>query len=339
MAIYRLCMRIIKRSAGQSAVACAAYRAGETLHDERADKTHDYSKKADVVHSEILAPEHAGEWVQDRGALWNAIEKAERQYNSQLAREVQIALPRELSRAQQVQLVRSFVQEEFVSKGMIADVCLHENKASDGGTNPHAHIMLTMRELTPEGDKFERAKNRQWNRDYIDGGTLYDNENGEKLGGFNNRAAARFGSVNANRVGLVGLRARWDLAANQALEDSGSTARIDHRSYADRGIDREAQPKLGAAQKMQKRDGTIGDQVRKYHRVKDRNATRWALERMQRGESLGDSLIVIKAEERKARAKQKALDQGRSYGGRMNPRCKSKTLDDMNQEIYGDLDR
>lgn len=160
MAIYHLSVKIISRSKGRSAVASAAYRAGEKLHDLREDKTHDYSRKSGVIHREVITPDGAPEWATQREVLWNRVEASEKRKDSQLAREVEIALPRELSTEARAQLVRSFVQDEFTNKGMIADVAIHNPEASDGQENPHAHIMLTMRHL----DDWEfGGKNRQWN--------------------------------------------------------------------------------------------------------------------------------------------------------------------------------
>ncbi len=113
-----------------------------------------------VVHSEIMAPENAPDWMCDRDQLWNAVEAVEKRRDAQLAREIEVALPRELDRGERLELLRGFVQREFVDRGMIADVAVHEGKARDGQGQPHAHVMLTMRELTGEG--FGK-KDRSWN--------------------------------------------------------------------------------------------------------------------------------------------------------------------------------
>ncbi len=140
-------MQIIGRSAGRSAVSCAAYRAGERLLDNRSDKVHDYSNKLGVVHSEILAPSHAAAFLSDREQLWNHVETCERRKDAQLARDVTLALPHELPPDQRLALARNFVQEAFVSCGMIADLNIHAQQAhrGDDPRNHHAHVMLTLR--------------------------------------------------------------------------------------------------------------------------------------------------------------------------------------------------
>lgn len=208
MAIFHMRAQVISRSAGRSAIAAAAYRAGERLRDERTGQMHDYSRKAYVEHREIMAPETAPAWMQDRAALWSGVEAAEKRKDAQLAREVHFALPRELDRTERVELIRDFCQREFVARGMIADVAIHNPSGRDGGEQPHAHVMLTTRVLTGEGFG---AKDREWNDK-----ALYE-----------------------------GWRSGWAEHANRALERVGSRERIDHRSFAERGIDREPEPKLG----------------------------------------------------------------------------------------------
>lgn len=208
MAIFHMRAQVISRSAGRSAIAAAAYRAGERLRDDRTGQMHDYSRKAYVEHREIMAPETAPAWMQDRAALWSGVEAAEKRKDAQLAREVHFALPRELDRMERVELIRDFCQREFVARGMIADIAIHNPSGRDGGEQPHAHVMLTTRVLTGEGFG---AKDRDWNDK-----ALYE-----------------------------GWRSGWAEHANRALERVGSRERIDHRSFAERGIDREPEPKLG----------------------------------------------------------------------------------------------
>lgn len=156
MAIYHYSVQVISRGKGRSVVAAAAYRAGTSLSDNRTGMTHNYSAKEGVAHSAILAPPDAPAWAYDRSTLWNQVEAAEKRKDAQTAREVNLALPVELTTAQQVALLESFVKSEFVGLGMIADVALH----LDNPENPHAHILLTTRSL--EGDHFG-PKNRDWN--------------------------------------------------------------------------------------------------------------------------------------------------------------------------------
>ena len=166
IAIYHCSIKIVSRGKGKSAVAAAAYRSGEKLTNEWDGLTHDYTKKGGVVHSEILLPAHAPPAFSDRSTLWNSVELSEKSNNAQLAREVEIALPVELSREEQTRLVREYCSSQFVSKGMIADFNLHDT----GGGNPHAHILLTMRPLDEKGAWLPKSK-----KEYV------LDENGEKI--------------------------------------------------------------------------------------------------------------------------------------------------------------
>lgn len=209
MAIYHCSVKVISRGSGRSAVAAAAYRSGERLTDERLGKCHDYTRKSDIEHREIMAPDRTPDWMLDRSRLWNGVEAAEKRKDAQLAREVEISLPRELGAEDRRALVEGYVREHFVSQGMIADVSLHRGHSADGQEQPHAHVMLTMRDLTGEG--FGK-KNRDWN------------------------AAER----------LEGWRAAWADHANRALERAGCDERIDHRSLKDQ---REAARDRGDAER------------------------------------------------------------------------------------------
>lgn len=160
MAIYHFDASVISRSKGRSATAASAYRTAEVIKDHRTGEVHDYSRKGGVLHTEIIAPNNAPAWVHDRSSLWNAVEDAERRKDAQVAREVRVALPSELTTEQNADLVRAFVQEQFVARGMIADVALHAPGREGDQRNHHAHIMLTTRAVGPEGFG---AKERDWN--------------------------------------------------------------------------------------------------------------------------------------------------------------------------------
>jgi MobA/MobL family len=237
MAIFRLSASVVKRSAGRSILAAAAYRSGSLLNDDRLGQSFDYRRRRGVEHEAILAPEHAPAWMTDRERLWNGVEAAEKRKDGQLAREVQFALPHELTEEQRLALVTAFVRDEFVSKGMVADLVIHAPDRGGDERNHHAHVTLTMREI--DGDGFGK-KNRDWNR----------------------------------TDQLQEWREHWAEQANLALERAGHDARIDHRSLEAQGIDREAQPKLGpAATEMERRgiETELGDQLRA---VLERNADR-----------------------------------------------------------------
>lgn len=233
MADYRLSATAISRGKGQSSVASAAYRAGAKLVDDRTGEIHDYTRKQGVIHSEVMTPEATPEWMQDRAQLWNAVEKIETRKNSQLAREIQLSLPHELEPEQRLKLVRDYVQEQFVNQGMIADVALHAPSAAGDERNHHAHIMLTMRELTGEGFHSKKATPtaRSWNSDET----------------------------------LLQWREEWANHQNRALERHGHKARVDHRSFEAQGIDREPQQHLGPVASDMERNGKpsrIGDENR-----------------------------------------------------------------------------
>lgn len=170
MAIYHLSVKIISRSSGRSSVAAACYRSGDTITNQWDGITHDYSKKNWIEHTEILLPPNAPESFKDRSTLWNSVELAEKSGNAQLAREVEIALPHELTIEQQISLTRSYISQNFVSQGMCADFAIHNPPVTDSKhrpidsegnptndpdkmtfRNPHAHIMLTMRPLNEQG--------------------------------------------------------------------------------------------------------------------------------------------------------------------------------------------
>jgi ATP-dependent exoDNAse (exonuclease V) alpha subunit len=209
MAIYHLHVKVIGRKAGSSAVASAAYRSASRLRDDRIERSHDFTAKRGVVHSEVMLPENApGAWS-DRERLWNHVEVFEVRKDAQLAREVEFALPRELTQAQGIALARDFIQSEFVGHGMIADLNVHWDKAEDGMPKPHAHVMLTMRAVDENGFG---QKVRDWNRTQM---------------------VARW-------------RERWADLANARLAELDIDARIDHRSLDAQGIALEPQSQIGA---------------------------------------------------------------------------------------------
>ena len=234
MAQYHFAASIIQRSRGQSAVASAAYRAGELMRDDRLGKTFDYRRHLGVVHTEILAPDNAPGWMRDRSQLWNAVEKAEKRKDSQLARSLDIALPHELTIDLNLELLRGFVQEQWVDQGMIADIAIHLPGRTGDIRNVHAHIALTTREITGPGFGL---KARDWN----------------------------------SKEELVEWRKAWADHANRILEREGFEERIDHRSLVDQGIDREPTTHVGPAGKEMQRRGTSHDRFRQNRDIKAAN--------------------------------------------------------------------
>ena len=160
MAIYHLHVKVIGRKSGSSAVASAAYRSGSRLRDERLDRSHDFSAKRGVVHSEVMLPENAPEAWSDRERLWNDVEAFEVRKDAQLAREVEFALPREMTQAQGIELARDFVRARIRGSGHDRRSQCALGYGEDGMPKPHAHVMLTMRSggrerFWPEGAGLE----------------------------------------------------------------------------------------------------------------------------------------------------------------------------------------
>lgn len=223
MAVYHFSAQIIGRSQGRSAVAAAAYRSGERLEDERTGEVKFYKREAEPENM-ILTPENAPDWAQDRERLWNEVEKIEKNHNSQLAREVNIALPVELSNDQQKELIRDYVQEQFVNRGMVADIAIHR----DDLNNPHAHVMLTVRQFDENGDWGNKKR-----KDYI-----FD-ENGEKMLKANGTPDYKTVSLTDwdKKESLENWREQWSEHANRSLERVGVQERITHLSHEARGLE------------------------------------------------------------------------------------------------------
>ena len=260
IAIYHWNIGIVSRGKGKSAVAAAAYRSGEKLTNEWDGMTHDYTRKGGVVHTEIMLPPHAPPSFSDRSTLWNSVELYEKAGNAQLAREIDAALPIELSREEQIRLVREYCSSQFVSRGMCVDFAIHD---TDKG-NPHCHIMLTMRPLDERGAWAAKSKKE------------YDlDDNGERI-------RLPSGRYKTHKVDLTGWndkdntllwRKAWADFTNDFLERNGSPERIDHRSNAERGIDEIPTVHMGvAACQMEKKGvatekGELNRNIQKTNRL------------------------------------------------------------------------
>ncbi len=260
IAIYHWNIGIVSRGKGKSAVAATAYRSGEKLTNEWDGMTHDYTRKGGVVHTEIMLPPHAPPSFSDRATLWNNLELYEEAGNAQLAREIDAALPIELSREEQIRLVREYCSSQFVSRGMCVDYAIHD---TDSG-NPRCHIMLTMRPLDERGTWAAKSKKE------------YDlDENGERI-------RLPSGRYKTHKVDLTGWndkdntllwRKAWADISNSYLERAGSTERIDHRSNAERGIDEIPTVHMGvAACQMEKKGiatekGELNRNIQKANRL------------------------------------------------------------------------
>ena len=229
MALFHMNVTQIKRSNGQSAIAAAAYRAGEKLHSEYYGETSDYTNKRGVICSDILLPDHAPREYADRQTLWNAVEKAERGKNAQLAYSFDIALQNEFSMEENIALARHFLLEHFVSRGMVVDFAIHVPDTGPGGIpNPHFHVMSPIRPIEENG-KWGCKQHRVYELD----------ENGDRLldadGNyiFNAIPTTDWGSPET----LEYWREQWAAMCNAKFEEKGNGERIDHRSYERQGID------------------------------------------------------------------------------------------------------
>ena len=205
MAICHFSYKMFTRSKGHSAVGKAAYRSAEKLYDQRLDKTFDYSNKSDLLYKEIMLSKSAPEKFLNREILWNEVEASEKRKDSQLAREIEVSLPKELTEEQNIKLAKEYVKNQFISLGMIADLCIHKGHGRD---QPHAHIMLTTREVSEKG--FGK-KVVEWDKQPI----------------------------------LYNWREEWANYTNKHLAKAGLDIKIDHRSNNERGIDLEPQNKIG----------------------------------------------------------------------------------------------
>lgn len=239
-AVYHLSVKCVCRASGRSAPAAAAYRSGDEIEDRRTGVTHDYTRKGGVVHSEILVPAGAPAWAEDRSALWNEAEAAEKRKDARVAREYEVAIPKELSREQGIQLVRDFAQELCDRYGVAVDFNVHKDSAlkwdgsAKGFDGLHAHVMTTTRRLGPEG--------------------------------FGAKAEPELSDAKRKSLGLSDgateierVRQVWEVSANRHLERAGESQRIDRRSLKDQGIDREPTRHLGPAATALERRGERTD--------------------------------------------------------------------------------
>ena len=244
MAIYHCSIKIIKCSEGRSTVAAAAYRSGEKLSNEWDGMTHDYTKKGGVIHTEILLPTHAPPEFQGRSALWTSVEESEKSSNAQLAREIEIALPVELDRQEQISLVRAYVRDNFVAAGMCADFAIHDK--DDG--NPHAHIMLTLRPFEQDGTWGAKCR-KEYELD----------DHGQRI----RLPSGEYKSLRVNTTDwndkekAERWRSAWAEYANRALEQKSLPERIDHRSYIRQGVEQIPTFHMGVAATQMERRGLI----------------------------------------------------------------------------------
>jgi len=259
MAIYHCSIKIGSRANGQSAIAAAAYRAGDNLKDKETGLVSDYSRKGGVVFSEISLCENAPAEYADRATLWNAVHEIEKAKNSQLWREFEVALPQEFSRAEQIDTVRGFVKG-LTKQGMCVDWSLHDKE--DG--NPHAHIMATMRSITEDGKWAPKSRK------------VYDlDENGERIFQKVDKSGRKqyknhkedYNDWN-KKERVEEWRAAWAACCNERLAERD---RIDHRSYKRQGIEQEPTIHEGYAARKIAAEGKPSDRVRINEEIRERN--------------------------------------------------------------------
>jgi len=246
MAIYHLSAKVISRGKGQSAIAAAAYRSGERLYDEQSAQQKYYTSRAERIQfTDIMAPKDAPEWAHDRNALWNHAERAEKRKDAQLAREIEVSLPHELTAQQREWLVKDFAREAFVRKGYAVDIAIHAPDENSDDRNHHAHLMVTRRTLGPDGF----AATKDWQCD---------------------------------KKQLSQWREQWAHLANRHLERHGHEERIDHRSLKEQGIDREATVHLGYAAHEMTQRGAQSDRMAILQGILDRNEIRLDIQEIER---------------------------------------------------------
>ncbi|WP_156964694.1 MobQ family relaxase [Methylocapsa aurea] len=261
MAIFHLTAKIISRGKGQSAIAAAAYRSGERLRDEQAGEQKFYQTRAERIQfTDIMAPSGAPEWAHDRNQLWNEAERAEKRKDAQLAREIEISLPHELTPEQRVWLVKDFAREAFVRRGYAVDLAIHAPDKEGDERNHHAHLMVTMRTLGPDG--FALKKDPSMNK----------------------------------REQLTEWRGQWAHLANRHLERHGFASRIDHRSLEAQGIEREAGVHVGYAANEMTQRGAQSDRMDALKQVMARNDIRVEIKAID-GEVRELERLAAKAEE------------------------------------------
>ena len=304
MAIYHLEAKVVGRGAGRSAVAASAYLSCSRLYNDYDGIQHDYTKKQGLVWQEVFLPEYAPQEWQDREKLWNAVEEVETAKDSRLAREFVVALPTELSREQQIELLQDFIREQFVSDGMCADAAIHDTD----GHNPHAHILLTVRPLDERGKwqyktekeylcmrngeergftaaEFKSAQNDGWEKQYpykVGKKKVYMTpsaaEAQELIRADKHPKSTRYGRQNPiserwnSEEQLVSWRVAWADVTNRYLESAGREERIDHRSNAARGLDEIPTIHEGVTVQALERKGIVSDRCEMNRQIRADNA-------------------------------------------------------------------
>ena len=271
MAMYHLRVKYLKRGEGRSAVAAAAYRSGTRLVDERGGAVHDYTRKQNVEHAEIMLPEGAPVALSDRGVLWNAIENGIKHPRAQPAMECEAALPREMTKEQCVALVRAFARDMWVKRGVPVDIAIHRTVAADGGEHPHVHFLIGTRRFEPDGSLGKAARDMQDSPMLVQ--KVYALEKEGKL----DEALMLEKDLN-----LGAWRAGWADYSNRFLADAGSGSRIDHRTLKAQAIAREPMPNLGLGySRLRSLTGAMVERVKDFHARAFRNSLRTQMQAVE----------------------------------------------------------
>ena len=336
MAIYHLEAKVVSRGAGRSAVAASAYLSCSRLYNDYDGIQHDYTKKQGLVWQEVFLPEYAPQEWQDREKLWNAVEEVETAKDSRLAREFVVALPIELSREEQIELLQEFIREQFVSDGMCADAAIHDTD----GHNPHAHILLTVRPLDEQGKwqyktekeylcmkngeergftaaEFRTAQSGGWEKQYpykVGKKKVYMTPSDAEVQGLvradKHPKSTRYGRQNPiserwnSEEQLVEWRKAWADVSNRYLERAGREERIDHRSNAARGLDEIPTIHEGVTAQALERKGIISDRCEINRQIRADNALLRELKAAVKklGQTVKNTLPVIAEAMEKLRA-------------------------------------
>ena len=259
MAIYHFAMQNISANRGKTAIASASYRSGQELYSEKEGRRYLY-KRSVKPETFILVPENAPEWASDRNRLWNEVEAVETSKNSRYAKEINLALPIELSEDEQKEMLLKYCKENFSDKGMVADIAIHR----DHDDNPHAHIMLTNRPFNEDGSWGVKST-----KVYI------NDENGNPIilpSGYR-KSRKEYTTNWDNKETLNSWRKNWAIAINQSLKLKGIDEEVSHLSYDEQGIDKVATRHEGYGKKGQE-NKEYNDEVKELNKLKDKLKTK-----------------------------------------------------------------
>ena len=297
MSIYHCSIKIISRAGGRSAVASAAYRSGEKLYNDETGQTHDFTRKGGVIMNEIILPHNAPKRYEKREVLWNEVQQIEKRSDAQFAREIEVALPNEMTREQQIECVRSFIQDNFIKEGMIADWALHDK----GDGNPHAHIMLTLRGidehekwLQKQKTVFANSRDSQGRPIYDPSLPSYDPKRKEETSQYRIPKLDKDGKQKVRVREGKGTEYLWEkisIPTNDWNEHSkaekwrsswaehcnrylGKDKQIDHRSYNRQGLYIEPTIHEGIVARQIEGEGKIADRCQINREIKERNSIR-----------------------------------------------------------------